>query len=67
MTNNVTLQIYFDVIILFLPFSDFILPTIFNPSRNNAVAEKAFPRVSKKLSMTSGTFPRFQTRIFTTH
>ena len=40
-------------IIWFVPFND-ILPTMLKPKRNKAVAENAFPRFFKKLSIVSG-------------
>ena len=41
-------------IMWFVPFNDCILPTMLKPKRNNAVAENAFPRFFKKLSIVSG-------------
>ena len=41
-------------IICFVPFNDCILPTMLKPRRNKAVAENAFPRFFKKLSIVSG-------------
>ena len=38
----------------FVPFNDCILPTMLKPRRNKAVAENAFPRFFKKLSIVSG-------------
>jgi hypothetical protein len=36
------------------PFNDCILPTMLKPRRNKAVAENAFPRFFKKLSIVLG-------------
>ena len=41
-------------ILWFVPFNDCILPTMLKPRRNKAVAENAFPRFFKKLSIVSG-------------
>ena len=54
MTIRLNKTITSSEIMWFVPFNDCILPTMLKPKRNKAVAENAFPRFFKKLSIVSG-------------
>ena len=54
MTIKLNKDITSSEVMWFVPFNDCILPTMLKPRRNKAVAENAFPRFFKKLSIVSG-------------